>query len=125
MLEANPNLGYRDVQKILAYSTTHPDNQDWKTNGASDWNLGGLQFNDKAGFGLVDAHTAVELARTWTETNTSVNEISASARKFGLVEAIPDGDGTSFSMDFEIDSNLSVENCRNWEWTCVTSGSAT
>ena len=110
MLEANPNLGYRDVQKILAYSTTHPDNQDWKTNGASDWNLGGLQFNDKAGFGLVDAHTAVELARTWTETNTSVNEISASARKFGLVEAIPDGDGTSFSMDFEIDSNLSVEN---------------
>ena len=110
MLEANPNLGYRDVQKILAYSTTHPDGQDWKVNGASDWNLGGLQFNDKAGFGLVDAYTAVQLARTWTETNTSINEISASARKFGMVEAIPDGDGSSYTMAFEIDSNLSVEN---------------
>lgn len=110
MLEANPNLGYRDVQKILAYSTTHPDGQDWKTNGASDWNLGGLQFNDKAGFGLVDAYTAVQLARTWTETNTSINEISASARKFGMVEPIPDGDGSSYTMAFEVDSNLSVEN---------------
>ena len=109
MLEANPNLGYRDVQKILAYSTTHPDGQDWKVNGASDWNLGGLKFNDKAGFGLVDAYTAVQLARTWTETNTSINEISASARKFGMIESIPDGDGSSYSMTFDIDSNLSVE----------------
>ncbi|MGB1328283.1 MAG: S8 family serine peptidase [Porticoccaceae bacterium] len=109
MLEANPNLGYRDVQKILAYSATHPEAQDWKTNGASDWNLGGLQFNDKAGFGLVDAYTAVQLARTWTDTNTSINEISASARKFGMVESIPDGDGSSYTMTFDIDSDLSVE----------------
>ena len=109
MLEANPNLGYRDVQKILAYATTHPDVQDWKENGASDRNLGGLQYNDKAGFGLVDAYAAVQLARTWTETNTSINEISASARKFGMVESIPDGDGSSYTMAFEVDSNLSVE----------------
>ena len=109
MLEANPNLGYRDVQKILAYATTHPDVQDWKENGASDWNLGGLQYNDKAGFGLVDAYAAVQLARTWTGQNTSVNEMSASARQFGMVEAIPDGTGSSFTMSFEIDSSLSVE----------------
>ena len=39
MLEVNPNLGYRDVQEILAYSATHPDVQDWKENGAltSTW----------------------------------------------------------------------------------------
>ena len=109
MLEANPNLGYRDVQKILAYATTHPDVQDWKENGASDWNLGGLQYNDQAGFGLVDAYAAVQLARTWTGQNTSVNEVSASARQFGMVEAIPDGTGSSFTMSFEIDSSLSVE----------------
>ena len=109
MLEANPNLGYRDVQKILAYATTHPDTQDWKTNGASDLNLGGLQYNDKAGFGLVDAYSAVQLAKTWTEVNTSINEVSASARQFGMLESIPDGDGSSYSMAFEIDSNLSVE----------------
>ena len=109
MLEANPELGYRDVQKILAYSATHPEEQDWKVNGASDWNLGGLQFNDKAGFGLVDAHTAVRLAETWTNVNTAINEVSASAREFGMLAAIPDGDGSTFSRSFEIDSSLSVE----------------
>ncbi|HSG62319.1 MAG TPA: S8 family serine peptidase, partial [Pseudomonadales bacterium] len=109
MLEANPNLGYRDVQKILADSATHPEVQDWKTNGADTLNLGGLQFNDKAGFGLVDAYAAVQLAKTWTTTNTAINEASASARKFGMVEAIPDGTGSSFTMQFEIDSSMTVE----------------
>ena len=109
MLEANPNLGYRDVQKILAYSTTHSELQDWKENGASDWNLGGLKYNDKAGFGLVDAYTAVQLARTWTDVNTSINEVSASARQFGMFESIPDGTGSTYAMSFDIDSSLSVE----------------
>ena len=109
MLEANPNLGYRDVQKILAYSAWHPGVQDWKVNGASDFNLGGLSFNDKAGFGLVDAYSAVQLARTWTKQNTAINEATASARTFGLVDAIPDGTGEKYTATFEIDSSLSVE----------------
>jgi Ca2+-binding RTX toxin-like protein/subtilisin-like proprotein convertase family protein len=109
MLEANPNLGYRDVQKILAYSAWHPDVQDWKVNGASDFNLGGLSFNDKAGFGLVDAYSAVQLARTWTKQNTAINEATASARTFGLVDTIPDGTGEKYTATFEIDSSLSVE----------------
>ncbi|WP_233249691.1 S8 family serine peptidase [Limnohabitans sp. Bal53] len=108
MLEANPDLGYRDVQKILAYATTHPDNQDWKTNGASDWNLGGMRYNDKTGFGLVDAYAAVRLAESWTEQNTAFNQVTASARAFGLNAAIPDGDG-EFSRQFHIDNDLSVE----------------
>lgn len=109
MLEANPNLGYRDVQDILVYSATHPDNQDWKTNGAANFNLGGLRFNDKAGFGVVDAYSAVRLAETWTDVSTSVNEVSASARAFGLTEAIPDGNGTSYSRSFTLDSAMQVE----------------
>jgi len=109
MLEANPNLGYRDVQKILAYSSTHPEVQDWKVNGAGDLNLGGLKFNDKAGFGLVDAYAAVQLAKTWDTTNTSINEASASNRKFGMLEAIPDGTGSSYTMSFNIDSSMTVE----------------
>ena len=109
MLEANPDLGYRDVQKILAYSSTHPDVQDWKFNAASDFNLGGLRFNDKSGFGVVDAYAAVQLAESWTTQNTSINEVSASARKFGMSEAIPDGNGDVYTKTFEIDSNMSVE----------------
>jgi Ca2+-binding RTX toxin-like protein len=109
MLEANPHLGYRDVQEILAYSAWHPDNQDWKTNGASNFNLGGLQFNDQTGFGVVDAYSAVRLAQSWTKQSTALNEVSASARKFGLTDAIPDGDGTSYSQTFAIDANMLVE----------------
>ncbi len=44
MLEANPDLGARDVQEILAYSAVVPngDATGWTTNGATDWNGGGL-----------------------------------------------------------------------------------
>jgi Ca2+-binding RTX toxin-like protein/subtilisin-like proprotein convertase family protein len=109
MLEANPDLGYRDIQKILAYSTRHPDVQDWKENGASDLNMGGLSFNDKSGFGVVDAYAAVQIARTWQDQSTAINEVSASDRQFGMLEAIPDGDGDSFTMSFDIDSPIMVE----------------
>ena len=102
-------MGYRDIQKILAYSSSHPDVQDWKVNGASDFNLGGLLFNDKSGFGAVDAYAAVQLAKTWTAQNTAINEVSASARKFGMTEAIPDGNDELYTKTFEIDSSMSVE----------------
>ena len=46
------------IFKNQAYSSSHPDVQDWKVNGASDFNLGGLLFNDKSGFGAVDAYAA-------------------------------------------------------------------
>ena len=108
MLEANPNLGYRDVQKILTYSASHPDNQDWKTNAASTYNLNGLKFNDDAGFGVVDAYAAVRLAGAWTETNNTINEVSDSARAFGLQWAIPD-DSSALTKTFQIDNAMRVE----------------
>jgi Ca2+-binding RTX toxin-like protein len=108
MLEANPGLGYRDVQKILALSASHPDTMTWKTNGATDWNLGGLKFNDTVGFGVVDAYSAVCLAETWLDCSTAINEVSASARAFGLGVSIPDGSGT-YIKTFRIDSSIQVE----------------
>ena len=82
MLEANPNLGYRDVQEILAYSAvqTEPEDVDendipnWAFNGAANWNGGGLHVNINYGYGLVDAHAAVRLAETWTTQHTLSNE---------------------------------------------------
>jgi Ca2+-binding RTX toxin-like protein len=109
MLEVNPTLGYRDVQEILVYASTHPEIQDWKTNGASNFNLGGLRFNDKAGFGIVDAYAAVKLAETWNDVSTSINEVSASARKFGLTDAIPDDGSTVYTRTFTIDSAINIE----------------
>ncbi len=83
MLEANPNLGYRDVQEILAYSARQIDSSDpgWEFNGATNWNGGGLHVSHDYGFGLIDAHAAVRLAETWTETSTfaSLTTVSASS----------------------------------------------
>src|SRR5690606_37056929 len=67
ILQANPNLGYRDVQEILAYSARLNDLEDgsWQTNGAVDFNGGSLWTNYHYGFGFVDATAAVRLAETW------------------------------------------------------------
>ncbi len=93
MLEANPYLGYRDIQEILAYSarqTGSNANNHFKFNEANNWNGGGLHVSHDAGFGLVDAHAAVRLAETWQSQSTSHNEKSES--KFQTVgQWIPDG----------------------------------
>lgn len=75
MLEANPRLGVRDVQEILAYSAMRTDafNATARSNKATDWNGGGLTFNDDSGFGLVDARAAVRLAESWTQLSTVAN----------------------------------------------------
>jgi len=58
---------------------------------------------------VVDAYSAVRLAETWTDVSTAINEVSASARAFGLTQAIPDGNGTSYSRNFTLDSAMLVE----------------
>ena len=62
LLEANPNLTWRDVRAVLARSARKNDaaNAEWTTNGA------GLNINHNYGFGVVDATAAVALAQTWS-----------------------------------------------------------
>ncbi|MES2961494.1 MAG: tandem-95 repeat protein [Pseudomonadota bacterium] len=81
MLQANPNLGYRDVQKILALSARqfNDPNTTWQENGATNWNGGAMHFSHDYGFGEVDAAAAVRLAETWNEVSDSYNENSFSA----------------------------------------------
>ncbi len=75
MLQANPGLGLRDVQEILAYTAVQTDPGDitWHSNGAANWNGGGLHVSDDYGFGLVDAAAAVRLAKSWTLQETANN----------------------------------------------------
>lgn len=63
LLEANPNLGWRDVRLILAQSARKNDAADagWGTTGGTPV----YNFNHKYGFGVVDAGTAVTLASGW------------------------------------------------------------
>jgi Ca2+-binding RTX toxin-like protein/subtilisin-like proprotein convertase family protein len=95
MLDANDQLGWRDVQTILAYGARHVgtevgqgfnpaagfnENSAWVFNAALNWNAGGLHYSRDYGFGLVDALASVRLAETWflgvgaTGAQTSANE---------------------------------------------------
>lgn len=75
MLQANPDLGWRDVQEILAYSAqkNDPTNIGWQYNDATNWNGGSLHYSSDFGFGAADAYTAVRLAETWNLHQTSAN----------------------------------------------------
>ncbi|MGK9232498.1 S8 family serine peptidase [Inquilinus limosus] len=111
MLDANPNLGWRDVQEILAYtarSAAAGATVD-QTNGATNWNGGGLTVNHDIGFGLVDAHAAVRLAESWTgPAHTSANEISVAASASpGL--AVPDGDEDGVTASLTIASGIEID----------------
>jgi subtilisin-like proprotein convertase family protein len=63
MLDANPNLSWRDVQHILVRTARKNDgaDSDWADNRADP----PLHVNHKYGFGAVDALAAVTTARNW------------------------------------------------------------
>jgi len=108
MLEANPELGYRDVQDILALTARDavPDG-DSAVNGATDWNGGGMHVSRDMGFGLVDALAAVRLSETWEEQNTYANLVTASGSAT-VGQAIPDGQGYAASS-IEIEDDIDIE----------------
>ncbi len=61
VLQANPNLGWRDVRVILAATArkNDPANVEWAVNG------NGFHINPNYGFGVVDANAAVAYAKTY------------------------------------------------------------
>jgi kexin len=90
MLEANPNLGWRDVRLILAQSARKNDAAD------PGWTLStttpAYNFNHKYGFGVVNAQAAVALAPAWTNVGPELTSTTALASP-GL--PIPDNDPTT------------------------------
>ncbi len=82
MLSVNPELTYRDVQIILALAAKHLDldDPDVHMNGA------GFLVSHNQGFGIVDAGTAVQLAKGW------VNQPPENSLGYtnGIPQSIPD-----------------------------------
>ena len=111
ILEANPNLGWRDVQEILVYSAVNSDrkSRSWQTNGASNWNGGGLTFSHDFGAGLVDAKAAVRLAETWKTQHTSANEQVVTVTSTDSFLTIPDNDPKGISSTVNVASGLSID----------------
>lgn len=110
MLDANEDLGYRDVQEILAYTSRQVDSDfsDWVYNGSNTWNGGGLHFSHQYGFGLPDAEAAVELAESWHLQNTYSNIETASGANNGTV-AIPDGNSVAATSTINIANNIQID----------------
>lgn len=109
MLEANPNLGYRDVQQILALSARkiNDPTTEWQDNHRYGWNGGGMHTSHDYGFGLVDARAAVRLAETWMTQSTAANEYvySASSGPVGKTLAA----GATLTSSLTMQGGLNIE----------------
>jgi len=109
MLEANPDLGWRDVKEILMKSARRVDTGD------SGWiqNSAGFNFHPLYGAGLVDATEAVRLASEWNNlaTMTSVSDEKDSLR------LLPgDVDPVGVTQEFSLSSNFRMESLA-LKWT--------
>ncbi|MBL0370956.1 S8 family serine peptidase [Rhizobium sp. KVB221] len=121
MLEANDQLGWRDIQSILAASARHVgSNVDgsslagselnpWNWNGAANWNGGGMHYSEDYGYGLVDALAAVRMAESWTDQSTSANERLVTADLLDRRVIIPDGDLNGKLFSDRLTGKLVVE----------------
>ena len=96
MLQANTNLGWRDVQEILIRTAKKvvPTDPDWSTNSA------GIAFNHTCGAGLVQALPAVKLAKSWTNLPPAI-QVFREAK--GLQLNVPDANtnGVTHELTFE------------------------
>ena len=114
MLEANPNLGFRDVKTILALSA-HPTGNNI-SNGAKFFNGGGFVFNRKYGFGVVNADRAVKLAESWTTKNNFSKMKIISEHSSSFLQAINSEDikvsgepAKRFTLNKTINSDIEIE----------------
>ncbi|MBO9428368.1 S8 family serine peptidase [Sulfitobacter sp. R18_1] len=115
MLEANENLGFRDVKEILAITSRRIDDglatdgntndlsaSDWVENGSGNWNGGGMIFSGDYGHGLVDMSAATRLAQNWIGQSTYDNMIQASRTIDNWGMAVSEIEMT-ISQDIELD----------------------
>jgi len=101
VLEANPNLTWRDIQHILLSTAEKNDSTDpdWTTNGA------GYEVNHKYGFGRIDAEAAVNAALTWSSAGPEVVAQATSSPNI----AIPDNNSVGVSDTIQISDDVSIE----------------
>ncbi|WP_416391027.1 S8 family serine peptidase [Alloalcanivorax xenomutans] len=110
MLEANPNLTYRDVQTILALTARKnlgagaASETTWFSNGDLSWNGEGMHFSHDFGFGMVDAAAAVRMAETWASDDASPIYTDAVGAQGDAL-----ADGGQRTLSFQVDQHVSAE----------------
>lgn len=123
ILEANPNLTWRDVKYILAktatpvnYVTTgsiaHPSEaipagavweQVWLVNAA------GFKFHNWYGFGKINVDAAVDLARTYQSHFGPLQDTGWAHSASGLNLTIPDFSATGVTSTISVGINIKIE----------------
>lgn len=81
VLQANPNLSWLDLQYVLANATTKLDDDDdkrWRQNAAGKW------VSEHYGFGILNAESAVEVARAWGDFRLTEKSFSHSSKEVGV-----------------------------------------
>nr|POE48337.1 kexin [Quercus suber] len=113
MLEANPNLTWRDIQWITVLAAVKVDQIDeWQQNDAV-----GKEFSHQYGYGKADAYAMVEMAKDWELVNPQAWYFSPWLH---VKHDIPQGDkGLASSFDVTEDM-LSQANLARLEHVTVT-----
>lgn len=113
MLEANPNLTWRDVQHILVGTAKRndPDHPDWIYNSA------GFLINHDYGFGAIDAEAAVSVARDWQPLAPQVSHFTGNL--FNGRHELDDSKDNDPETPFTDYYSDSVEEDINIEWVEV------
>ena len=120
LLEANPNLTWRDVKYILAKSaervdpssgnSPHPGKADLANHVYQQgWvqNAAGVYFHNQYGFGAVDVDAAVAMAKTY---NSALGTLSRPEFTSGSISlAIPDEIATGVTSTLNVTDNLKIE----------------
>ena len=95
ILEANPTLGWRDVQEVLIRSARKIDSSSsgWSDNGA------GFHFHHGYGAGMIDAAAAITIAKNWTNLSERKTQQFNSP---SINLAIPDDNQNGVTHSFEV-----------------------
>ncbi|MFO0837240.1 MAG: S8 family serine peptidase [Phycisphaerae bacterium] len=102
MLQANPNLTWRDVQHVLVRTARQCDiaNAGWTTNGA------GHHISYDYGYGAVDAGAATAMAATWQSV---APEVSIDTGTVVVNQAIPDNSVFGVTRTVAIPQDIRIE----------------
>lgn len=100
MLEANPNLTWRDVKHILAETSDQIDAsasglEGYQTNGA------GVAFSHAYGFGRINAGAAVAAAAGWTNVPP---ETTVEGEIVTVDQPIPNGSGVGLTSTYNVET---------------------
>ncbi|HEX7673197.1 MAG TPA: S8 family serine peptidase [Bdellovibrio sp.] len=125
MLEANPDLTWRDVKYILAKTarqtnspaaiTSHPLNKTLPTGlvweQAYVTNAAGFKFHNWYGFGTVDADSAVTLAKSYTSTLGTYSDTTWYSSGT-LNTTIPNYSAAGVTSTISVTNNMKIEAVR-------------